>query len=33
MQQIRYLELVDEVARGKKMASILRRGERADLQA
>ncbi len=30
MQQIRYLDkLVDEVARGKKMASILRGGERA----
>ncbi|MBU4336362.1 MAG: DUF2200 domain-containing protein, partial [Actinobacteria bacterium] len=29
MQQIRYLDkLVDEVARGKKMTSILRGGDR-----
>lgn len=34
MQQIRYLDkLVDEVARGKKMASILRGSERADAEA
>jgi hypothetical protein len=31
MQQIRYLDkLVDELARGKKMATILRGSERAD---
>ncbi|WP_324613518.1 DUF2200 domain-containing protein [Agromyces kandeliae] len=34
MQKIRYMDkLVDEVARGKKMASILRGAESADAQA